>query len=495
MPIESDDKSGSSEESLTEIESFFGKKEEILKKKSYNKCALVIGMVVHRGLCNQHLKDLESTNARDLIRCLAIEKFHNCYVKNSIALNNGGINGVIEGHFNIDVRTNKSMDDFSKSHVNIYNYIYVDYYRVNNSYLSEHMLTENFFERSLPLLWETLMAGGKIFYPFLPGVVRNMIGSLHPISQLFDISYVTDKNIHRKSNYLWTASNRLLKHKTLKSVMSYEETKKANFGGVTIKKILNTQSEKSTPDEVKLYCQTIENIESVLFVELTKYNNYSTNKKSSGSIRQVRGTDIMFLLFNAKLHMIKIKARLTPREIDVMYTGRKKLFGVNANLNKGLHENEGYLLIVKQQEEIKIAFCFRKKDGCSVFVVIRNANDYEQIQGRVINMDFIVNKCVVICNSHVNDHQKISNGYFVNEVYGSNISEENMCPDKHLYISHVSPDKFCLATPMTISDVVKHNIQYQVVYVPHDAIGKHLPTSTNALFSIPIKHVVKSNEW
>ena len=111
-------------------------------------------MVMHRGLCNQYLKDLESTNARDLIRCLAMEKFHNCSVKNSIAMDNGGINGVIEGHLNIDVRTTKSMDEFSKSHVNIYNYIYVDYYRVNKSYLSKHMLTETFFEKNSPITME-----------------------------------------------------------------------------------------------------------------------------------------------------------------------------------------------------------------------------------------------------------------------------------------------------------------------------------------------------
>ena len=92
-----------------------------------------------------------------------------------------------------------------------------------------------------------------------------------------------------------------------------------------MKKILNTQSEKSTPDDVKLYCQNIDNIESVLFVELTKYNNYSTKKNTCGSKRQVRGTDIMFLLLDSKLHMIKIKERLIPRELDIMYTGRKKI--------------------------------------------------------------------------------------------------------------------------------------------------------------------------
>ena len=160
-----------------------------------------------------------------------------------------------------------------------------------------------------------------------------------------------------------------------------------------------------------------------------------------------------------------------------------------------MHDNEGYLLIVKQREEIKIAFCFRNKGGCSVFLVIRNTNDYKEIQDRVINMDFIENKCDVICNSHVNDYEKITNGYFVNEVYRTHNGEDDMCPDQYLYISHVSPDKCCLATPITVSDLVNQNIQYEVVYVPHDVIGINVATYNNALFSLPTKHVVTNNEW
>ena len=203
----------------------------------------------------------------------------------------------------------------------------------------------------------------------------------------------------------------------------------------------------------------------------------------------------MFLLLEYKLHMIQIKERLTPREINIMYTGRKQLFGVNPSLKQHLHENEGYLLIVKQQDEMKIAVCFRKRGGCSVFLVIRNPNDYEEIEDKVIKMNFIVNKCDVICNSYVKDNEKITNGYFVNKVYGSHIGDENMCHDKYLYISHVSPDKFILAKPINISEVVNNYIQYQVVYVPHDVIGLHQTTSSNALFSIPINHVVTNNEW
>ena len=91
MPIENLDKTDKSEESLTEIESFFGKNEEVLKYDSSTKLALVIGMVMHRGLSNKRLHELETTNARILIRCLAMQKFHNCCVKTSIALDNGGM--------------------------------------------------------------------------------------------------------------------------------------------------------------------------------------------------------------------------------------------------------------------------------------------------------------------------------------------------------------------------------------------------------------------
>ena len=53
MPIKNLDKTGKSEESLTEIESFFGINEEVIKNDSSTTLALVIGMVVHRGLSNE----------------------------------------------------------------------------------------------------------------------------------------------------------------------------------------------------------------------------------------------------------------------------------------------------------------------------------------------------------------------------------------------------------------------------------------------------------
>ena len=91
-----------------------------------------------------------------------MKKFHNCCVKTSIALDNGGIDDVIEGHQNINVIASKSMRKFSECNPNTYNYIYIDYHRANDAYLSEHMLTESFFTKSVPLLWKTLMTDGKI---------------------------------------------------------------------------------------------------------------------------------------------------------------------------------------------------------------------------------------------------------------------------------------------------------------------------------------------
>ena len=65
-------------------------------------------------------------------------------------------------------------------------------------------------------------------------------------------------------------------------------------------------------------------------------------------------------------------------------------------------------------------------------------------------MNFIENKCDVICNSYVNDYEKITNGYFVNEVFRTHNGEANICCDKYLYISHVSSNKFCLATQQNL---------------------------------------------
>ena len=81
-------------------------------------------------------------------------------------------------------------------------------------------------------LWGTLRENGVIYYPFLPAIVRNMIGCLHEISQLFDIAYIKSNTINRSKHYLWKASNKLLMVDEFKDIMSCEATKNENLGGV-----------------------------------------------------------------------------------------------------------------------------------------------------------------------------------------------------------------------------------------------------------------------
>ena len=172
-------------------------------------------------------------------------------------------------------------------------------------------------------LWRTLRVNGVIYYPFLPAIVRNMIGFLHEISQLYDIDYIKINTINQSKHYLWKASNKLLMFDQFKDIMSCEDTKEENFGGVTKKKILNVTSETSTSDDVVLFCNTIDNIEEVLFVRLTKFEKNSSIMVESKKRRQVKGSDVLFLLMKKQLHMIQIKDRLTKREINNMYTGKK----------------------------------------------------------------------------------------------------------------------------------------------------------------------------
>ena len=63
--------------------------------------------------------------------------------------------------------------------------------------------------------------------------------------------------------------------------MCYEKTKEVNFGGVTLKKLMDCRSHKTTQRSVKSFCSAINSIESVYFIELTKYDrNESSNEDS-----------------------------------------------------------------------------------------------------------------------------------------------------------------------------------------------------------------------
>ena len=266
-----------SKDELSEIELFFETEEDnfnALKLSAYD--ALVVGIVFNRALSSKFLSEIPSTNKRDLIRCLVIEKYFNCNVKTSIALDTGGFGEDIPGHIAMNVSNNRSMKGFSEAHMNCYKYIFIDYYRCNDGYLARKMLTETFFSKSIPLLWKTLKADGKIFIPFFTSIVSNMIHYIDQIKEKFRVRYVRKHDVEKSDHFLWNASNKLLDNDTFNEVMSYEKTKDVNFGGVTLKKLMDCRSHKTTQRSVKSFCSGINSIESVYFLELTKYDNNQT---------------------------------------------------------------------------------------------------------------------------------------------------------------------------------------------------------------------------
>ena len=197
---------------------------------------MVIGMVLNRDLISKSLIDIKNTNARDLIRCLAIEKFFDCNVKTSVSLTEGGGQNCPIGHEIMDVSNGRSVKEFSKNNSCEYNYIFIDYYRVNDYYWADKLFTDTFFKDSIHSLWLTLKKEGCIFFPFLPRIVRNMIAHYHALCKIFKIEFVLKDDIEESENFLWRASDLLLKNKEFNYLMNCEETKNMNLGNVTKKR-------------------------------------------------------------------------------------------------------------------------------------------------------------------------------------------------------------------------------------------------------------------
>ena len=111
-------------------------------------------------------------------------------------------------------------------------------------------------------------------------------------------------------------------------------------------------------------------------------------------------------------------------------------------------------------------------------------------------MEFIVNKCDMVIQGDVVDEQRrITNGYFVNEVYRYDKGDKEMQSDENLYISWLSPDKLTLSVGVQFSEIIKKKQLYNVVYVPDYAINTSKSRADDNLFSIPIKRDVIPNAW
>ena len=130
------------------------------------------------------------------------------------------------------------------------------------------------------------------------------------------------------------------------------------------------------------------------------------------------------------------------------------------------------------------------------FFVLKTNEDYENLIHYCITIEFIVNRCDMVIQSDVIGEQKrITNGYFVNEVYRYDTRDEDMKSNENLYISWLSPDKLTLSQSVQFSEIVRKKQLYNVVYVMEDSINTSENRDNENFFSIPIKRNVIPNAW
>ena len=130
------------------------------------------------------------------------------------------------------------------------------------------------------------------------------------------------------------------------------------------------------------------------------------------------------------------------------------------------------------------------------FFVLKTNEDYENLIHYCITIEFIVNRCDMVIQSDVIGEQKrITNGYFVNEVYRYDTRDEDMKSNENLYISWLSPDKLALSQSVPFSEIVSKKQLYNVVYVMEDSINTSENRDNENFFSIPIKRDVIPNAW
>ena len=130
------------------------------------------------------------------------------------------------------------------------------------------------------------------------------------------------------------------------------------------------------------------------------------------------------------------------------------------------------------------------------FFVLKTNEDYQNLIHYSITIEFIVNRCDMVIQSDVIGEQKrITNGYFVNEVYRYDKGDKEMQSDENLYISWLSPDKLTLSVGVQFSEIIKKKQLYNVVYVPDYAINTSKSRGNDNCFSIPIKRDVIPNAW
>ena len=99
-------------------------------------------------------------------------------------------------------------------------------------------------------------------------------------------------------------------------------------------------------------------------------------------------------------------------------------------------------------------------------------NNYKLIKEKTIDLPFIQKYCTVVINSEcMDDDDKVTNGYFVNEVYRTDDEDNIQDIDRNLYINFLCPDVILLKKNTNIKDVIHKCRQYAVAFVPDDQLG------------------------
>ena len=105
-------------------------------------------------------------------------------------------------------------------------------------------------------------------------------------------------------------------------------------------------------------------LKSIYFVVLKKHNESAIVSENKKIHRQVRGKDTIFIPTTRQLHQISVSERLTVRELSQMYSGIKLAYGINPNLKVPLKNREGYLVVLKVRQQIRIGVCHYDRHRC-----------------------------------------------------------------------------------------------------------------------------------
>ena len=493
---------------LTEVDLTFSQSYKPTFKSEGEKDVLVVGCMYNRDLIDTMFvtkrsrtmavlnKKMDTTVARDMIRCRVMETFFNLNIKETITLNTVS-NQPCQGHHYMDVSNRRSISEFSRNKINSYDFVYIDYYRANDNYYGTRLLNPSFFEVTLRHMHRMLKSKGKVIIPFFPRIIANMLPHLHQLARIFNIQYLKREQLYESENYLWRTTEMMTEIKNLKYLMTGEKCAKQCFGNVSKKRIKAFISDTTCNDSVDLFCDNLPEIEKIYFIQFVKHNATNSECLSLGNKRQVRGKDFIFIPSAERFHQITINERLTSREIHQMYTGVKLVFAINPNLNVPLKNGEGYLAIVKFEGVIRLGVCHNDFYYGLTYFILKDIKYVQEFSTIFTSTKLINHHCDVIPYATLGQQQPhVLKGYFVNEIFKGKRDNKSVNKDMILTISSLSPDIVKIPERNVLShECISLTKKYTVVYIPHDQLAKCKSLDKEKHFLIPFKLEILNNKW